>query len=81
MKALSLFGQDSNSKSDDIFDKILLAKLFIYKCKVKKNLPCFNLFKNYLKTGFKAYKYTAIINMSYDKFTKEWQLYRTLMET
>ena len=77
-----LLGHDSNFKSDDRFDLIiLLAKIFVHKCKVKKNTPHFHLFKNYLETAFEAYKYVAIIRMSYDKLTKEWQFYRTLMET
>ena len=64
-ESIVLFGHDCNFKSDDTFDlMILLAKFFIYKCKVKKNTPQFNLFRNYLKTAFEAYKYIAIINMS-----------------
>ena len=71
-----------NFKSDDTFDLIiLLANSFVYKCKVKKNIPQFYLFKNYLKAAFEAYKYIAIINMSYDKLTKEWQFYKTLIES
>ncbi|WP_419598529.1 hypothetical protein, partial [Thiolapillus sp.] len=81
-ESIVLFGHDCSFKSDDTFDLIiLLAKFFIYKCKVKKNIPQFHLFRNYLKTAFEAYKYIAIINMSYDKFTKEWQFYKTLMES
>ena len=80
--SIFLFGHGSNFKSDDTFDLIiLLAKIFIYNCKVKKNIPQFHLFKNRIKTVFEAYKYVAIINMSYDKFTKEWQFYKTLMES
>ena len=81
-ESIILFGHDCSFKSDDTFDLIiLLAKFFIYKCKVKKNIPQFHLFINYLKTAFEAYTYIAIINMSYDKFTKEWQFYKTLMES
>ena len=51
-----LLGHDCNFKSDNTFDLIiLLTKFFIYKCKVKKNIPQFHLFKNYLKTVFEAY--------------------------
>ena len=81
-ESIFLVGHDCNFKYDDTFDLIiLLAKFFIYKCKVKKNIPQFHLFKNRIKTVFEAYKYVAIINMSYDKFIKEWQFYRILMET
>ena len=81
-ESIVLLGHDCSFKSDDTFDLIiLLAKFFIYKCKVNKNIPQFHLLRNYLKTAFEAYKYIAIINMSYDKFTKEWQFYKTLMES
>ena len=82
-ETIVLFGHDSNFRSDDTLFVliILLAKFFIYKGKVKKNIPQFHLFRNYLKTAFDAYTYIAIINMSYDKFTKEWQFYQTLMES
>ena len=80
-ESIILFGHDCSYKSGDTFDLIiLLAKFFIYKCKVKKNIPQFHLFRNYLETAFEAYKYIAMINMSYNKFTKEWQFYKTLME-
>ena len=80
-ESIVLFGHDSKSKSYKTIDLIiLLAKFFIYKCKVKKNIPQFHLFKNCLKTAFEAYKHIAIINMSYDQFTREWQFYRTLMD-
>ena len=81
-ESIVLFGYDCNFKSDDTFDLIiLLAEFFVYKCKVKENIPQFHLFKNYLKIAFEAYIYIVIINMSCDKFTKEWQFYKTLMET
>ena len=55
-ESIVLFGHDTNFKSDDTFELIiLLAKVF-------------HLFKNYRKTTFEVYKYVAIINMSYDKF-------------
>ena len=81
-ESVVLFWHDCNFNSDETFELIiLLAKFFIYKCKVKKNILQFHLCKNYLKTAFEAYKHIAIINMSYDKFTKEWQFYKTLMES
>ena len=41
-----LFGSDRFFKSDDTFDLILLlAKLFIYKCKINKDIP---LLKQYI---------------------------------
>ena len=81
-ESIILFGHDGRFKSDATLDLIiLLAKKIIYKGKVKKNIPQFHLCRNYLKTAFEAYEYVAVINMSYDKFTKEWQFYKTLMES
>ena len=73
-ESIFLLGHDSNFKSDDTFDRIiLLAKCFIYKCKVNKNIPQFHLLKNYLKRAFEAYGYITIIDMSNDIFTMECQ--------
>ena len=81
-ESIVLFGHGCSFKSDNTFDLIiLLTKFFINKCKVKKIIPQFHLFKNYLKTASAAYKHVAVINMSHDEFTKEWQFYGTLMET
>ena len=39
-----LWGHDSNFKSDDAFDLIiLLARCFIYECKIQKNIPQFDV--------------------------------------
>ena len=39
-ESIVLFGYDCSFKSNDTFDLIiLLTKFFIYKCKVKKNIP------------------------------------------
>ena len=80
---LVLFGHDSNFKSDDTFDLIIvLAKLFIlYKCKIQKNIPQFDLFKRYLKRAFKAEKHIAIVNMAHKKFVNDWYFYKNVMET
>ena len=67
MESIVLSGYDTNFKSDNTFDQIiLLAKPFICKCEVKKKkkkdtAQC-HLFKNYLKTTFEAYKHIAIVN-------------------
>ena len=45
-----IFGHDCNFKSNDTFNLIILLAIFlIYKGKVKKNIPQFHLFKDYLK--------------------------------
>ena len=44
-ESIALLGHDCDFKSDDTFDLIiLLAKILIYKCKVKKNIPQFHFF-------------------------------------
>ena len=44
-ESIVLFGHDVNFRSDDTFDLIILvAKFFIYKCKVKKIIPQFHFF-------------------------------------
>ena len=76
-----LFGHDSNFKSDNTLDLIILrANLFIYKCKVNRNIPQLYQFKCYLKTTFEADKYVAKLNKSHDKLVTDWQFYKTLVE-
>ena len=64
------------------FDLItLLAKFFIYTCKIqKKNMPQFPLFKRDLKTAFEVEKYIAAVNMSYDNLVLDWHFCKDLME-
>ena len=53
---LVLFGTDNNIKTDNVFDLIiLLAKLYIYKCKFDKTAPSIPSFKNQLKQKYKVY--------------------------
>ena len=78
-----LFGHCSNFKSDDtfLFDYFTCKILYIYKCKIQKNIPQFHLFKRYLKSAFEVEKHTALVNMSYDKFVIDWHFYKDLIET
>ena len=76
-----LFGHDSNFKSDNTLDLIILrANLFIYKCKVNRNIPQLYQFKRYLKTTSEADKCTAKLNMSHNKLVMNWLFYITLVE-
>ena len=80
-ESIVLFGHDVNFRSDDTFDLIILvAKFFIYKCKVKKIIPQFHFFKQYLRNTFEVYKHNSKVNMSYNKFMTSWHLYKTLVE-
>ena len=62
----------SATKQSGHFLIIVLAKIFIYKCKTQKNIPQFDLFKRYLKRAFEAEKHIAIVNMAYKKFVNDW---------
>ena len=76
-----LFGHDSQIKSDSTFDLIILrAKLYIYTCKINKNVPQLHLFKQYLKNTFDVDKYNATLTMSYDKIAAEWLHYKKLIQ-
>ena len=63
---LVLFGLDACIVTDDTFDEIVVvAKMFIYKCKYEKSLPCFTNFRRYLTAHFKIQKFNARINLNY----------------
>ena len=75
-ESIVLLGHDSNFQSDDTFDLIILfANLFIYECKIPKNIPEFHFLKRYLKTAFEA-----VVNMSHDEFVIDWYFYKDLMD-
>ena len=68
-----LFGNDVNFKSDKIFDMILvLAKFFIFRCKIKGSVPSFTIFHRFLKQRYDIEKYNARSNLEYVKFKLEW---------
>ena len=80
-ESIVLFGHDVNFRSNDTFDLIILvAKFFIYKCKVKKIIPQFHFLKQYLRNTFEVYKHNSKVNMSYNKFMTSWHLYKTLVQ-
>lgn len=77
-----LFGHDSNFESDEIFDLILLlAKFFIYKCRINRNIPRMDLFKRYLKTRYETEKYISRVNMTFDNFMLKWHYYTYFLDT
>ena len=74
-----LFGCDSNFRSDQTFDLlILLAKSYIYKCKMSKENPIFQVFINILKERYEIEKFMAKINMRYCEFVQAWLPYTPL---
>ena len=58
---------------------ILTAKFFIYKCKLKGDLPRINQYINFLKTKYTVEKYTSIVNCTHDRFRQRWFLYQPLL--
>ena len=72
-ESIVLFGHDVNFRSDDTFNLIMLvAIVFIYKCKVKKFIPQFHFFKQYLRNTFEVYKHNSKVNKSHSKFMNSW---------
>ena len=65
-ESIVLFGHNVSFRSDDTFNLIILvANFFVYKCKVKKIIPQFHFFKQYLRNTFEVYKHNSKVNMSY----------------
>jgi hypothetical protein len=66
---LIIFGCDKNFRTDQVFDVIiLLAKEYIYNCKMRKELPQIEVFLLMLKKRYAIEKYIAIVNMVYENF-------------
>ena len=78
---LVILGYDKNVKSNGIFYYIiLLAKFFIFKCKVNKTLPYYDNFKTYLKVKYEIEKYISMKSMTYNTFANEWFCFQSLVE-
>ena len=74
-----LFGCDDNFKSDSTFDLIiLLAKFFIYKCKMEKINPEFQHYIHYLKRRYAIEKHVSLISLSQMNFVTRWHNYLPL---
>ena len=77
---LILFGNEENTKTDDAFDQIiLLAKYFIYKCRIDKIKPNIEHFLKELKTSYDAEKYSHSLETTYTRFVKKWYPYQQLV--
>ena len=77
---LVLFGIQQNVVTDRILDLIILmAKLYIYKCKWKKVPPRINIFMTFLKERYKLEKYIHAITRKNENFLREWFPYQTLL--
>ena len=77
-----LFGITNKTRTDKILNLILLlAKNHIYRMKSSNKTPHINNFKKDILFHYKSYKYIAKINCEHDNFDKEWQSYKTLIES
>lgn len=75
-----LFGITDNKKADYVLNFILLlAKQYIYKCKMKKQIPLLQGFKHMLKSVYNTEKFIAFKNCKWENFDKRWRLYKNLI--
>ena len=78
---LVLFGTEGGIKTDAVFDMIiLLAKMFIYKCKIKNMLPMLEVFIVDLKYRYKIELINAKINGQYVNVKTSWFPYVNIVE-
>ena len=77
---LVLFGFRKNNKTDKGFDLLLLlAKFYIYKCKLKNVPLSLAHFKNEAKSRYKIEKCIAYTSCNFERFSKTWLLYNALL--
>ena len=71
-----IFGCSKNFRSDEAFDLILLlAKSYIYLCKMKKEKPILDSFLRILKSRFEIEKHNSKLRMQYTQFRTLWNMY------
>ena len=76
---LVIFGCDCRTITDEVFDLIvILAKMYIYKCKMAKESPLYDVFVTWLKDRYEVEKFIACIQMRYEKFAQTWNMYTPL---
>ena len=72
-ECLVLLGIDDNIKTDNVFDFILLlAKQYMYKCKMDNNQPNINVFRRKLLSRYQIEEYNVMINCSCPHFYAWW---------
>jgi hypothetical protein len=75
-----LFGFADNTITDLVFDYLLLiAKFYIYKCKMQYTVPTIKGFLSYAYVKYTAETYASMINMNHIKFCEQWKMYRSLL--
>ena len=77
--SLVILGSDKNIKIDPTFYFILvLAKQFIYKCKIGSSIPNIINFKKMLSSRYKIEEYNAKLSLSLHTFNMNWIMYKNL---
>ena len=78
---LILFGVEDNTKTDKIFDLLLLlAKFYIYKCKVQNVKLNINNFKKEVQQKYIIEKHLYYSKNKLALFFTKWSLYHSLVE-
>jgi hypothetical protein len=78
-ECLVLFGTDDSIKTESVFDFILLlAKQYLYKCKMESSQPNIDLFRKKLSFRYKIEEHNAMINCSGTSFSAKWQPYKPI---
>ena len=76
LKNLVLFGVDSTVITDNIFDLIiLLAKQYLYRCKLEQSVPLVSVFRKQLKLRYKSEEYNSKITFKENAFNARWHCY------
>ena len=77
-----ILGESNNMATDEIFDLfLLLAKFFIYKCKVTGVLPDMKHFKHIMKFRYQIEKRIHYNKNLHKKFHEKWILYHSLFKS
>ena len=80
-KEFILFGHTSTFHSDKVFNTvILLAKFFIYKCKLNNTLPNYKNYLTYLKNRYQLEYYLAKVNDRVEQFNSNWYQYMVILQ-
>ena len=78
-KILVLFGVDDRLKTDIVIDLfILIAKYYLYKCKLEGTRPIMGVFHTILKHRYLVEKYCSQLCLKSHKFNMDWYRYTTI---
>ena len=76
-ECLILFGIDDDIKMENVFDFILLvAKQYLYKCKIEKQLLNIDIFRKKQLCKYKIEEYDAKMSCSCSSFSSRWEPYK-----